>query len=245
MINVKVKTSGDCPQYATAGSAGFDVINVGPEVPLSSGERALIHTGLYFEIPEGYEIQVRPRSGLALKRGITVLNSPGTIDSDYRGECNVIVINTSSEKYCVSTGERIAQFVLNKVEQANFVPVNELGDTARGTDGFGSTGLFTITSTAGAMPLFSSEGRSKIATCLDLIDSFLDTGFKNDVLLGYALEKLKFKLLLSIPQEALPPLDKLSVNPWLTGDGTVTTIDAGRMLFSLREVFLKILHGEG
>lgn len=129
------------PKYETEGSAGLDVrANITESIVLKSLERVLIPTGLKIAIPEGYEVQVRPRSGLAIKHGITMLNSPGTIDSDYRGEIKVIAVNLSNETYTIEPNERIAQLVLNKVEQIEFVEVDELDATNRGEGGFGHTG---------------------------------------------------------------------------------------------------------
>lgn len=130
------------PAYETGLSAGMDVrANIDEPVILKPLERALIKTGLFLEIPEGYECQVRPRSGLAFKKGITVLNSPGTIDADYRGEVGVILVNLSSEPYTVEHGERIAQLVFAKVKQAKWIEVEKLSETERGVGGFGSTGV--------------------------------------------------------------------------------------------------------
>ena len=129
------------PKYETEGSAGLDVrANIKEPIVLKSLERLLIPTGLKVAIPEGYEIQVRPRSGLAIKHGITMLNSPGTVDSDYRGELKVIAVNLSNESYTIEPNERIAQLVLNKVEQIDFIEVAELDETERGEGGFGHTG---------------------------------------------------------------------------------------------------------
>ena len=114
--------------------------NIKEPITLKSLERILIPTGLRVAIPEGYEIQVRPRSGLAIKHGITMLNTPGTVDSDYRGELKVIVVNLSNEVYTIEPNERIGQFVLNKIEQIEFVEVQELDSTERGEGGFGHTG---------------------------------------------------------------------------------------------------------
>lgn len=127
------------PFYGTAGAAGADV-KAAVEVTIPPGEVALIPTGLYFEIPEGYEIQVRPRSSLALKHQVTVLNSPGTIDHDYRGELKIILINHGKTPFVVESGMRIAQIVVASVVQARFVRCEELSETARGVGGFGSTG---------------------------------------------------------------------------------------------------------
>lgn len=130
------------PKYETQFSAGMDVrANINKPIVLGPMERALIKTGLFVEIPRGYEIQVRPRSGLALKNGITVLNSPGTIDADYRGEIGVLLINLSSKKFLIEDGERIAQLVLASHSQASWEPVESLEISDRGTDGFGSTGI--------------------------------------------------------------------------------------------------------
>jgi dUTP pyrophosphatase len=131
------------PSYETAGSAGMDVRAAVPEnepVVLAPGARAMVPTGLSVAIPEGYEIQVRPRSGLAAKHGLTCLNTPGTIDSDYRGEIKVILINLGSEAFTIQRGERIAQLVLAPVTRLGWQEVGELGETARGAGGFGSTG---------------------------------------------------------------------------------------------------------
>lgn len=143
MQSVKVinHSAHDLPKYETSGAAGLDLkANLEENIVLRPLERALVKTGLFLEIPQGYEAQVRPRSGLAFKNGITVLNSPGTIDADYRGEVGVILINLSNQEFEIKNGERIAQLVFAKVEQADFIMVNELSDTDRGTGGFGSTG---------------------------------------------------------------------------------------------------------
>jgi dUTP pyrophosphatase len=130
------------PSYETNASAGLDIrANLEEVVVLKPLERVLIKTGLFFEIPEGFEAQVRPRSGLALKKGVTVLNAPGTIDADYRGEVGVILINLSNEDFTIEDGERIAQVVFAKVEQAEWQQVKVLTDTERGEGGFGSTGV--------------------------------------------------------------------------------------------------------
>lgn len=130
------------PAYETTASAGLDVrANLDETIELKPLERALIKTGLFMEIPEGYECQVRPRSGLAFKKGVTVLNAPGTIDADYRGEVGVILINLSNEPFQVEDGERIAQLVFAKVEQAQWEETVELSETERGAGGFGSTGV--------------------------------------------------------------------------------------------------------
>ncbi|MGZ5792214.1 MAG: dUTP diphosphatase [Croceibacterium sp.] len=129
----------DLPRYATAGAAGMDVLSA-EDVTLAPGARHAVATGLAVAIPPGYEIQVRPRSGLALKHGIGVPNTPGTIDSDYRGELKVILINHGGEPFAIHRGDRIAQLVLAPVTQAEWNEVAELDDTARGAGGFGSTG---------------------------------------------------------------------------------------------------------
>jgi dUTP pyrophosphatase len=130
------------PAYETSSSAGLDVrANLSEPIELKSLERVLVKTGLFMEIPAGFECQVRPRSGLAFKNGITVLNSPGTIDADYRGEVGVILINLSNETFVIQDGERIAQLVFAKVEQAEWTASIELSETERGAGGFGSTGV--------------------------------------------------------------------------------------------------------
>ena len=130
------------PQYETPLSAGVDLrANIDEAITLKPLQRALVKTGLFMAIPAGYEAQVRPRSGLAFKKGITVLNSPGTIDADYRGEVGVILVNLSDQDFVVEDGERIAQLVVAKCEQAEFVETSELSETKRGEGGFGSTGV--------------------------------------------------------------------------------------------------------
>ena len=130
------------PSYKTEGAAGADVCAFLSEpVTIAPGSFAMIPTGLFFEIPQGYEIQVRPRSGLAAKNGITVLNTPGTIDSDYRGELKIILINLGSSAFVVNNGERIAQIIVSPVTVANFTITDSLSDTERGEKGFGSTGV--------------------------------------------------------------------------------------------------------
>lgn len=129
----------DLPAYATAGAAGMDVV-AAEDVSIAPGDRHAVATGFALAIPAGFEIQVRPRSGLALKHGVTVPNTPGTIDSDYRGELKVILINHGSESFAVRRGDRIAQLVLAPVVQARWNEVDELDETARGAGGFGSTG---------------------------------------------------------------------------------------------------------
>ena len=142
-MKVKIinRSKHDLPQYETEASAGVDLrANITESFTLQSLERNLIKTGLFLEIPEGYEAQVRPRSGLAIKHGITVLNSPGTIDADYRGEVGVILVNLSKEPFVIENGDRIAQLVFSKVEQAEWIAADELSETERGAGGFGSTG---------------------------------------------------------------------------------------------------------
>ena len=130
------------PCYKTEGAAGADVCALVTEpVTIASGSFAMIPTGLFFEIPQGYEIQVRPRSGLAAKNGVTVLNTPGTIDSDYRGELKIILINLGKEAFVVNNGERIAQIIVSPVTVADFTITDSLSDTTRGEKGFGSTGV--------------------------------------------------------------------------------------------------------
>ncbi len=137
------------PEYMSAGAAGADVCAaVSEDVRLEPGERALVPAGFSLEIPPGYEVQVRPRSGLALRSGITLLNTPGTIDADYRGPVGVILINLGSEPFTVRRGERIAQLVLAPVARAAFLETHEHGETVRGAGGFGSTGPGGSASTA-------------------------------------------------------------------------------------------------
>ena len=143
-MQVKIinKSKHNLPAYETTSSAGLDVrANLDAPIELKSLERVLVKTGLFMEIPAGFECQVRPRSGLAFKNGITVLNSPGTIDADYRGEVGVILINLSNETFVIQDGERIAQLVFAKVEQAEWNVSIELSETERGAGGFGSTGV--------------------------------------------------------------------------------------------------------
>ena len=141
-LNIVNTSNNPLPAYETKNSAGMDLRAYLPDGPvtLKPMERGLVKTGLFMELPAGYEAQVRPRSGLALKKGITVLNSPGTIDADYRGEICVILINLSQEDFVINDGERIAQMVIARHEQAEIVQVEELTDTERGTGGFGHTG---------------------------------------------------------------------------------------------------------
>ena len=140
-IKVINKSKHQTPAYETELSAGVDLrANLDQSIELKPLERALIPTGLYIELPGGYEAQVRPRSGLAYKKGISVLNSPGTIDADYRGEIGVILVNLSQENFTVEDGERIAQMVIAKHETAEFIEAEQLAETVRGEGGFGSTG---------------------------------------------------------------------------------------------------------
>lgn len=141
-INIINKSQHTLPSYETIASAGMDLrANLTQPIVIEPMDRALIPTGLFMELPIGYEAQVRPRSGLALKKGITCLNSPGTIDADYRGEVGVILANLSKETFVVENGERIAQMVIAKHERAEWVAVEELSTTERGAGGFGSTGV--------------------------------------------------------------------------------------------------------
>ena len=140
-VNIINKSNNALPAYETASSAGMDLrAFVDTDVVLKPLERKLIPTGLYIELPDGYEAQIRPRSGLAIKSGITVLNSPGTIDADYRGEIKVILINLSQDDFTIKSGDRICQMVIAKHEKAEFVEVNEISETERGAGGFGHTG---------------------------------------------------------------------------------------------------------
>jgi dUTP pyrophosphatase len=144
MIEVKVVNRGHqpLPQYATAQSAGMDLrANIDESIVLRPLERRLIPTGLFIALPEGYEAQVRPRSGLALKHGLTVLNAPGTIDADYRGEIGVVLVNLSDKDFVVNDGERIAQLVIARYEQAELQLVDVLDETERGAGGYGHTGV--------------------------------------------------------------------------------------------------------
>ena len=143
-MNIKIvnKSQHDSPAYATTQSAGLDLrANLTESITLKPLGRILIKTGLFIELPEGYEAQVRPRSGLAYKKGITVLNSPGTIDADYRGEIGVILVNLSEEEFIIENGERVAQMVIAKHKQANWIEVKTLEVSERGAGGFGSTGV--------------------------------------------------------------------------------------------------------
>ncbi|KYG64910.1 deoxyuridine 5'-triphosphate nucleotidohydrolase [Bdellovibrio bacteriovorus] len=144
-VNVKIKKlenfNGELPQYQSVGASGFDVrAQLASPVVLNPGQRAMIPTGLSFEIPLGFEIQARPRSGFAAKNGITVLNTPGTIDADYRGEVKLIIINLGTEAVTINDQERCAQLVIAPVYQAQFEVVGDLSETVRGAGGFGSTG---------------------------------------------------------------------------------------------------------
>lgn len=140
-INIINKSQHPLPNYETEASAGMDLrANLTAPITLKSLERVIIKTGLFIALPVGYEAQVRPRSGLAAKKGITVLNAPGTIDADYRGEIGVILVNLSNEDFVVENGERIAQLVIAKHARAEFIEVSELDETERGAGGFGSTG---------------------------------------------------------------------------------------------------------
>ena len=144
MVNIKIINTSEhlLPSYETIASAGMDIRAVISEPKtLKPLQRAIVKTGLFIELPVGYEAQVRPRSGLAAKKGITVLNSPGTIDADYRGEIGVILVNLSSEDFTIENGERIAQLVIAKHERAVFEEVTVLSETDRGAGGFGSTGV--------------------------------------------------------------------------------------------------------
>ena len=141
VVKIVNESGNPLPAYATTGSAGMDLCaHIHESVVLAPLERKLIPTGLFIELPTGYEAQIRPRSGLALKQGITCLNSPGTIDADYRGEIGVILINLSNEIQVLNSGDRIAQMVIAPVMQISWEPVTELTATSRGTGGFGSTG---------------------------------------------------------------------------------------------------------
>lgn len=141
-MNIINKSQHPLPSYETIASAGMDLrANLDSSIELKPLERAIIKTGLFIELPIGYEAQVRPRSGLAAKKGITVLNSPGTIDADYRGEIGIILVNLSNEPFVIENGERIAQLIIAKHERAEWTEVSELTETSRGEGGFGSTGI--------------------------------------------------------------------------------------------------------
>ncbi|GGE33975.1 dUTP diphosphatase [Psychroflexus planctonicus] len=140
-ISIINRSAHALPNYETSQSAGVDLkANINEAISLKSLDRCLVKTGLFIALPKGYEAQVRPRSGLALKKGISVLNSPGTIDADYRGEIGVILINLSKEEFTIQNGDRIAQLVIARHEQAEWIEVEELDETTRGVGGFGSTG---------------------------------------------------------------------------------------------------------
>ena len=141
-INIINKSQHDLPNYETIASAGMDLrANLAESITLNPLERTIVKTGLFIELPIGFEAQVRPRSGLAVKKGITVLNSPGTVDADYRGEIGVILVNLSNEVFIIENGERIAQLIIAKHERAEWIEVQELSETSRGEGGFGSTGV--------------------------------------------------------------------------------------------------------
>jgi dUTP pyrophosphatase len=142
-MNIKIinKSTHELPHYETIASAGMDLrANLSEARVLKPLERSIVGTGLFIELPVGYEAQVRPRSGLAAKKGVTVLNAPGTIDADYRGEIGVILVNLSNDEFTINNGERIAQLVIAKHERAEWIKVEELTETSRGEGGFGSTG---------------------------------------------------------------------------------------------------------
>ncbi len=141
-IKIINRSSHALPHYETIASAGMDLrANIESPVTLKPLERTIVKTGLFIELPVGYEAQVRPRSGLAAKKGITVLNAPGTVDADYRGEIGVILVNLSNEDFVIENGERVAQMVIAKHERAEWIEVAELSETTRGEGGFGSTGV--------------------------------------------------------------------------------------------------------
>ena len=141
-IKIINKSNHDLPNYETIASAGMDLrAHLSKPITLKPLERSIVKTGLFIELPIGFEAQVRPRSGLAAKKGITVLNAPGTVDADYRGEIGVILVNLSNEDFTIENGERIAQLVIAKHERAEWVSVMELSETSRGEGGFGSTGV--------------------------------------------------------------------------------------------------------
>ena len=141
-VKVVNKSKHELPHYSTIASAGMDLrANIDESITLKPLERTIVKTGIFMELPVGYEAQVRPRSGLAFKKGVTVLNSPGTVDADYRGEIGVILVNLSNEDFIVNDGERIAQLVIAKHEQINWKEVTVLNETERGAGGFGSTGV--------------------------------------------------------------------------------------------------------
>ncbi len=140
-IKIINRSAHELPHYETEASAGMDLrANITEDVTLKPLERSIVKTGLFIELPKGFEAQVRPRSGLAAKKGITVLNSPGTIDADYRGEIGVILVNLSNEEFTIQNGERIAQLIISRHERAEWEEVEVLEETQRGAGGFGSTG---------------------------------------------------------------------------------------------------------
>jgi dUTP pyrophosphatase len=144
MIQVKIVNQSpfELPAYATLSSAGMDLrAHLNEPLTLKPLQRAMIPTGLFIELPQGYEAQIRPRSGLAAKHGISLLNTPGTIDADYRGEIKIIVVNLSEQEFLLNPGERIAQMVVNQYEKVEWLPVETLAESERGTGGFGSTGM--------------------------------------------------------------------------------------------------------
>ena len=143
-MNVQIinKSKHATPTYETNGAAGMDLrANIDASITLKPLERAIVKTGLFIALPVGFEAQVRPRSGLAAKQGVTVLNAPGTVDADYRGEIGVILVNLSNEEFTINDGERIAQLIIAKHERINWTKVNVLSETERGSGGFGSTGV--------------------------------------------------------------------------------------------------------
>lgn len=151
-MKVKIinQSANPLPEYKTSGSAGVDICaNLEQPLVIRPLERCLVPTGLYVELPEGYEAQIRPRSGLAIHHGITCLNTPGTIDSDYRGEIKIILINLSDKEYMLLPGDRIAQMVIARYQRVEFVEVDTLQETQRGTGGFGHTGISSIPSNEG------------------------------------------------------------------------------------------------
>ena len=141
-INIVNQSAFDLPHYATPHSAGMDLrADIDSAIVLKPLQRALVPTGLFIELPEGYEAQIRPRSGLAAKHGISIVNAPGTIDADYRGEIKVVLINLSDQTFTLERGERIAQMIVAKHERVEWMPVTELNESSRGEGGFGSTGV--------------------------------------------------------------------------------------------------------
>ena len=141
-IKIINKSNHELPNYETIASAGMDLrANISEPITLKSLERTIVKTGLFIELPIGFEAQVRPRSGLAANNGITVLNAPGTVDADYRGEIGVVLVNLSNEDFVIQNGERIAQLIIAKHERAEWIEVQELTETSRGEGGFGSTGV--------------------------------------------------------------------------------------------------------